>query len=49
MLFKLSVTEKSYVKTTSLAFISFKWINSSRNLINDRMPNAYAPIAVGSP
>ena len=49
MLFKLSARENLSAKTTSLAFISFKLINSSSNLINGRMPNAYTPIVVGSP
>ena len=46
---KLQATEKSSAKATSLAFISFKVINSSRNLIDARMPDVYAPRAVGSP
>ena len=45
----MPITEKSSTKTTSLKFISVKWINSSRNLINGRMPDAYDPISVGSP
>ena len=48
MLFKLPATETSSAKTTFLAFISFKLINSSRDLINGRMPNAYTPIVVWS-
>ena len=49
MLFKLPATEKPSGKSTSLAFSSFKSINSSRNLINGRIPNAYPPVAVELP